>query len=58
VRNSLTECVNCDQHGTCANTAIIEHMRKGAQRVGMKVKDKRGSTAKVMEKWMSDIGDG
>lgn len=53
----LAECVDCDTHGACRNSAILGHMRSGALRVGMKVKDKRGSRAAALRGWMAEIED-
>ncbi len=58
VKESLTECVDCDVHEACQNSPIIRHMREGALRVGMRVKDTRGDRAKVLRNWIAEIDDG
>jgi len=58
LERNLTECVDCDMHEACKNSAIIRHMREGALRVGMMVKEKQGDRAKALEKWVAETDDG
>jgi len=54
----ITECVGCESRKACQNSKLIHHMRSGALRVGMKVKDKAGDSAKILDKWISEIDEG
>jgi hypothetical protein len=51
----IKECVDCEMHGECQNTRLISHMRSGGERVGMKVKDKKGDREKVLEEWLAEM---
>jgi len=50
----VVECVSCTTKRTCSNSKLIGHMRSGALRVGMNVKDKPGDRSKTLRKWMED----
>ncbi|MCU0860171.1 MAG: DUF3795 domain-containing protein [Thermoplasmata archaeon] len=41
-KRGLKECAECDDVGMCANTKILMHMRTGAAKVGMSVKEEPG----------------
>jgi len=51
----LAECVECGKEKSCENSRIIQHMRSGALRVGMKVKKKAGARSKQIETWMAEL---
>jgi hypothetical protein len=57
-KKGVTECVECGSKEACKNTKLIHHMRSGALRVGMKVKDKAGDRAKALDRWTAEINDG
>jgi hypothetical protein len=46
----LKECVECEESETCRNVKILRHMRSGALRVGMVVKDKKGNRSEFLKK--------
>ena len=50
----VNECVDCEKSKRCTNVKIISHMRRGAKRVGMKVKDRSGDRSKVLRKWLDE----
>ena len=52
----FAECVDCGSKEACRNSKILHHMRSGALKVGMKVKDKAGDRAKVLEDWIAEVG--
>ena len=54
----FSECADCGSIETCQNSKLIQHMRSGALGVGMKVKDKAGNRAKVLDKWIAEMNDG
>ena len=53
-RKGVSECLECKSKKTCKNAHYIDHMRTGARRVGMKVKDSKGDRAKVLRDWISE----
>ena len=55
IKKELPECVDCGMQEECQNSRLIHHMRSGASRVGMKVSDKPGNRAKVLEKWIAEM---
>jgi len=56
VEKGVSECCECKSEKTCKNAHYLDHMRKGAQRVGMKVKDRKGDRAAVLKGWISESG--
>ena len=50
----VVECVDCGAQKTCSNAHYLEHMRTGARKVGMKVKDEKGDRSKVLSRWISE----
>jgi hypothetical protein len=54
IARGVAECVDCDVQASCKNMNIILHMRTGAKRVGMKVKDKGGSRTAKVKAWESE----
>jgi hypothetical protein len=52
-RRGLAECADCGEQESCRNKKILQHMRSGGQRVGMKVKRTAGNQRAQLEKWMS-----
>jgi len=58
IEKGVSECYECKSKKTCKNAHYIDHMRKGARRVGMKVKDEAGDPKKVMAGWIRESGRG
>jgi hypothetical protein len=55
VEKGLAECVDCADKDSCPNGKIVHHMRSGALRVGMKVKDKAGDSSKILADWIAEV---
>jgi hypothetical protein len=56
LEKGVSECSECKSKKTCKNARYINHMRTGARRVGMKVKDNAGDSKKVMAGWIREPG--
>jgi len=54
VSKRVVECVDCKESKGCTNVKIISYMRRGAKRVGMKVKDRAGDRSKVLREWQDE----
>ena len=54
VSKRVSECVDCKESKGCTNVKIISHMRRGAKRVGMKVKNRAGDRSKVLREWQDE----
>ena len=52
-QKGLSECVECGSEKRCKNAGFIRHMRRGARRVGMKVKDGKEDLSKVSPRWLT-----
>jgi hypothetical protein len=48
-KSGLAECAACREVGKCEHTAILKHMRNGALKVGMVVKEEVGSRQKFIK---------
>ncbi|MBN1677714.1 MAG: DUF3795 domain-containing protein [Candidatus Thermoplasmatota archaeon] len=55
IKKGITECVDCADQDSCPNGKILHHMRSGALRVGMKVKDKAGDSSKILADWIAEV---
>lgn len=55
IGKGYAECVDCPSGDACPNSKLILHMRSGARRVGMKVKDESGSRSKILKDWISEM---
>lgn len=54
----LKECAACDDCGSCANTRILTHMRTGAAKVGMAVKEGAGGRRDFLRKAEAELREG
>ncbi len=53
----IADCTECDEPGTCKNSAALQKVRKGALAVGMVAKDRKCSQQQLIEKWTAEIRD-
>lgn len=47
----VDQCTECASFGACEQTALLEHMRSGAARVGLSVLQKGESRDGVLDEW-------
>lgn len=51
VRHGLESCTECASFGGCEHSAILEHMRSGAARVGLSVLQQQESRIEALPEW-------
>jgi len=51
---NLQDCTLCSRFGRCDNK-LLEHMRSGALKAGLSVKNKDDDTAKALEEWTQEL---
>jgi hypothetical protein len=50
----LEDCTSCRQFGRC-NIELLEHMRSGARKAGLSVKNQDDDRGEVVEEWTSEL---
>jgi hypothetical protein len=50
----LEDCTLCQQFGRC-EIKLLEHMRSGARKAGLSVKNQNDDRTEAVERWMSEL---
>jgi hypothetical protein len=52
---NIAECIECQRPAECKNLELLNKMRTGSHRAGLKVKTDKAGREKLIKKWIDDI---